>query len=41
MEKEKIGIIGAGNMGGATDGLLKVGFTDASGIYVSDKQEAV
>lgn len=29
-------------MGGAIiDGLLKAGFTDASGIYASDKQEAV
>ena len=42
MEKKKIGIIGAGNMGSAIiDGLLKAGFTDAAGIYASDKQEAV
>ncbi len=42
MDIKKIGIIGVGNMGGAiAEGLIKSGFADASGIIVSDYNEAV
>lgn len=42
MEKKKIGIIGAGNMGGAiVAGLLKSGFMAAADICVSDRKESI
>ncbi len=42
MEKKKIGIIGAGNMGGAiVVGLLKSGFIEAADIFISDRKENV
>src|SRR5690554_1164209 len=42
MEKRKIGVIGAGNMGGAiVEGLLNSVFAAASDIYVSDNRESV
>jgi pyrroline-5-carboxylate reductase len=42
MEKKKIAIIGAGNMGGAIiNGLLKSGFVAASEIFATDKKQSV
>lgn len=42
MKNKKIGIIGAGNMGGAiVVGLLKSGFVNAADIYVSDRKEHI
>ncbi len=42
MDNRKIGIIGAGNMGGAIiKGLLKSGFLPASDIYASDRKVSV
>jgi pyrroline-5-carboxylate reductase len=41
MENKIIGIIGVGNMGGAiVAGLLKSGFLDAAGVFVSDRKES-
>ncbi len=42
MNQKKIGIIGAGNMGGAiVTGLLKSGFIKSSDIFVSDRREDI
>ena len=42
MERKKIAIIGAGNMGGAiVVGLLKAGFIEATDIFVSDRRENI
>ncbi|MBN1821023.1 MAG: NAD(P)-binding domain-containing protein, partial [Prolixibacteraceae bacterium] len=42
MEKKKIAIIGAGNMGGAiVNGLLKSGFIASSEIYISDPKISI
>ena len=42
MQKKKIAIIGAGNMGGAIiTGLLKSGFVEASQIFASDRRESI
>jgi len=42
MEKKKIAIIGAGNMGGAiVNGLLKSGFVAASDIYIADRKQSI
>jgi pyrroline-5-carboxylate reductase len=42
MERKKIAIIGAGNMGGAiVVGLVKSKFVDTTSIYVSDRKESI